>query len=197
MLSVLFGLMLLLRPGAGALTVVWLIASFSVLYGVVLIAWGLHLRRLQAQGATLTVALRCLSSCTPTYTIPYKKSSVRSNSCSTALPGVAYAATKLTVKLSFSVQSVYQSSSVARLFEVTPGADWSSVKSKRMRPVLMRFAGLGVQAQLVGDQVGVRGEVLAGDFTLPPGAPVVEAGPQAIEGFVGFVLFGSSPSNTA
>jgi hypothetical protein len=28
------------------LTVVWLIAGYSVLFGVVLIAWGLHLRRL-------------------------------------------------------------------------------------------------------------------------------------------------------
>ena len=63
-LSVLFGLMLLVRPGAGALTVVWLIASFSVLYGVVLIAWGLHLRRLQAQGAAVDRgAPACLSSC--------------------------------------------------------------------------------------------------------------------------------------
>lgn len=45
-LSLLFGVMLLLRPGAGALTVIWLIAGFSVLYGIVLIAWGLHLKRL-------------------------------------------------------------------------------------------------------------------------------------------------------
>jgi len=49
-LSLLFGLMLLLRPGAGALTVVWLIAVFAVMYGVVLIAWGLHLRGLPAHG---------------------------------------------------------------------------------------------------------------------------------------------------
>ena len=45
-LSLLFGVMLILRPGAGALTVVWLIAGYSVLFGVVLIAWGLHLKRL-------------------------------------------------------------------------------------------------------------------------------------------------------
>jgi uncharacterized membrane protein HdeD (DUF308 family) len=50
-LSLLFGLMLVLRPGAGALTVVWLIAVFAVMYGVVLIAWGLHLRELAAQAA--------------------------------------------------------------------------------------------------------------------------------------------------
>jgi len=45
-LSLLFGVMLVIRPGAGALTVAWLIAGYSVLFGVVLIAWGLHLRRL-------------------------------------------------------------------------------------------------------------------------------------------------------
>jgi uncharacterized membrane protein HdeD (DUF308 family) len=50
-LSLLFGVMLVLRPGAGALTVVWLIAVFAVMYGVVLIAWGLHLRELAAQAA--------------------------------------------------------------------------------------------------------------------------------------------------
>jgi len=47
-LSLLFGVMLVLRPGAGALTVVWLIACFAVMYGVVLIAWGLHLKGLPA-----------------------------------------------------------------------------------------------------------------------------------------------------
>jgi len=45
-LSLLFGMMLVLRPGAGALTIVWLIASYTVLFGVVLIAWGMHLKRL-------------------------------------------------------------------------------------------------------------------------------------------------------
>jgi len=57
-LSVLFGVMLLLRPGAGALALIWLIASFSVLYGFVLIAWGLHLKRLRADGARAEVVLR-------------------------------------------------------------------------------------------------------------------------------------------
>ncbi|HET7810739.1 MAG TPA: HdeD family acid-resistance protein [Steroidobacteraceae bacterium] len=57
-LSFLFGVLLLLRPGAGALALVWMIASFSVLYGIVLIAWGLHLRRLRADGAQAEVQLR-------------------------------------------------------------------------------------------------------------------------------------------
>jgi uncharacterized membrane protein HdeD (DUF308 family) len=49
-LSLLFGVMLVLRPGAGALTVVWLIACFAVMYGVVLVAWGLHLKGLTDDG---------------------------------------------------------------------------------------------------------------------------------------------------
>ena len=48
-LSLRFGLMLVLRPGAGALTVVWLISVFAVMCGVVLIAWGLHIKGLPAQ----------------------------------------------------------------------------------------------------------------------------------------------------
>ena len=45
-LTLLFGVMLLFKPRAGALAMAWLIASYSVLLGVVLIAWGLHLKRL-------------------------------------------------------------------------------------------------------------------------------------------------------
>jgi uncharacterized membrane protein HdeD (DUF308 family) len=49
-LSLLFGIVLFVHPGAGALAAAWLIASYAVLYGVVLIAWGFHLRRLNSQG---------------------------------------------------------------------------------------------------------------------------------------------------
>jgi uncharacterized membrane protein HdeD (DUF308 family) len=57
-LSLLFGLLLFVRPGAGALTVVWLIAGYTVLYGVVLIGWGFHLRRLHAQrGAPVEIRI--------------------------------------------------------------------------------------------------------------------------------------------
>lgn len=45
-LSLVFGLLLILRPGAGVLTLMWLIAGYAVLFGIVLIAWGLHLRHL-------------------------------------------------------------------------------------------------------------------------------------------------------
>ena len=56
--SLLFGAMLFMRPGAGALTVVWLIASYSVLFGVVLVACGLHLKRLHDAAEQKRVALR-------------------------------------------------------------------------------------------------------------------------------------------
>ena len=51
-LSVVFGLLLLLFPGAGALALIWLIGAYAVLFGVLLIAlafqlraWGERLRR--------------------------------------------------------------------------------------------------------------------------------------------------------
>jgi uncharacterized membrane protein HdeD (DUF308 family) len=57
-ISLLFGITLILWPGAGALTVVWLIAGYSVLFGVVLIAFGLHLKRLHDAAEQERVALR-------------------------------------------------------------------------------------------------------------------------------------------
>src|SRR5688572_18329890 len=78
-----------------------------------------------------------------TYTMPYRKSSSRPKPSSTASPGVAYAATKLTAKLSLSDQSMYQSSSVARSSELTPADSvLSRLKSRKIRPVLMFSEGL-------------------------------------------------------
>jgi uncharacterized membrane protein HdeD (DUF308 family) len=57
-LSLLFGIMLIVKPGAGALTVIWLIASYSVLFGVVLVASGLHLKRLHNAADPDRVTLR-------------------------------------------------------------------------------------------------------------------------------------------
>ena len=42
--SVLFGLALLVRPGAGALAVLWVIGTFAILSGVIYIALALRLR---------------------------------------------------------------------------------------------------------------------------------------------------------
>jgi uncharacterized membrane protein HdeD (DUF308 family) len=46
-LSVLFGLFLLVRPGAGALGLLWAIGAFAIVAGVMLIALGFRLKRLR------------------------------------------------------------------------------------------------------------------------------------------------------
>ena len=43
-LSILFGLLLFAFPGAGALTVVWLIGAYALLFGVLLVGLALRLR---------------------------------------------------------------------------------------------------------------------------------------------------------
>jgi uncharacterized membrane protein HdeD (DUF308 family) len=45
-LSVLFGLMLLLNPGAGALAMVWLVGFYALMFGITMCAIALRLRRL-------------------------------------------------------------------------------------------------------------------------------------------------------
>jgi uncharacterized membrane protein HdeD (DUF308 family) len=45
-LSILFGALLVLRPGAGALAVVWIIAAYAVAFGVVLIFLSFKLRKI-------------------------------------------------------------------------------------------------------------------------------------------------------
>jgi uncharacterized membrane protein HdeD (DUF308 family) len=44
-LSVLFGLVLLWRPDAGALAVVWIIGAYAIVLGIIYIAFGLKLRK--------------------------------------------------------------------------------------------------------------------------------------------------------
>ncbi|HEU4399233.1 MAG TPA: HdeD family acid-resistance protein [Actinomycetota bacterium] len=44
--SVVFGVFLIVRPGEGAIAVVWLIGVFAILFGVALVGLGLRLRRL-------------------------------------------------------------------------------------------------------------------------------------------------------
>ncbi len=45
-LSILFGILLVINPGAGALAVVWLIGGYAVVFGSLLIALGFRLRSL-------------------------------------------------------------------------------------------------------------------------------------------------------
>ena len=47
LLSVAFGVLVLLYPGAGALALVWLIAAYAVVFGLMLIALSLRLRGLR------------------------------------------------------------------------------------------------------------------------------------------------------
>ena len=46
--SILFGLLLILRPGTGALAVLWLIALFAVFYGILFVILGWKLRSLKS-----------------------------------------------------------------------------------------------------------------------------------------------------
>lgn len=45
-LSVLFGVAMLARPGAGALAVVWIIGSYAILFGIMLVTVGIRLKGL-------------------------------------------------------------------------------------------------------------------------------------------------------
>jgi len=44
LLSVIFGLLMLISPGAGALAVLWVIGAYAIVFGGLLIALGLKLR---------------------------------------------------------------------------------------------------------------------------------------------------------
>ncbi|MET0500083.1 MAG: HdeD family acid-resistance protein [Candidatus Binatia bacterium] len=50
--SIAFGVLMFLQPGAGALAVVWLIGSFSLLFGILLIVLGFKLKGLAGRTAT-------------------------------------------------------------------------------------------------------------------------------------------------
>jgi uncharacterized membrane protein HdeD (DUF308 family) len=52
LVSILFGVLLFLQPGAGALAVIWLIGSFAIFFGILLIALGFRLKGLAGRLAT-------------------------------------------------------------------------------------------------------------------------------------------------
>jgi uncharacterized membrane protein HdeD (DUF308 family) len=51
-LSVLFGIVLLIRPGAGALALIWVIGAYAILFGAIYIAFAFRLRKHQTAHAT-------------------------------------------------------------------------------------------------------------------------------------------------
>ena len=44
LLSVLFGILLIARPGAGALSLIWLIGSYAIVFGVLLLTAAFYLK---------------------------------------------------------------------------------------------------------------------------------------------------------
>ncbi|MGH2522060.1 MAG: HdeD family acid-resistance protein, partial [Anaerolineales bacterium] len=54
--SVIFGVLLVLRPAAGALAVVWLIGAYALIFGALLVALGLRLRSWHTHRETLRPA---------------------------------------------------------------------------------------------------------------------------------------------
>jgi len=53
-LSVLFGVLILAMPGAGALSIVWLIGAYAILFGLMLLALAMRIKGLATQARTAT-----------------------------------------------------------------------------------------------------------------------------------------------
>jgi len=49
-LSVLFGIIMFVQPGAGALAVIWVIAAYAIVFGILLIWLGLRLKKRSERG---------------------------------------------------------------------------------------------------------------------------------------------------
>lgn len=52
LLSILFGILVILFPGAGALSIVWMIAAYAIVFGVFMILLAFRVRSLGDQGPT-------------------------------------------------------------------------------------------------------------------------------------------------
>jgi uncharacterized membrane protein HdeD (DUF308 family) len=51
--SVLFGIFLLVRPGDGAIAIAWLIGLYAIVFGIALVALGLRMRKLGQRGTAV------------------------------------------------------------------------------------------------------------------------------------------------
>jgi uncharacterized membrane protein HdeD (DUF308 family) len=43
--SVLFGIVLLVSPGAALITLLWLVGVYAIVFGVIIVVWAVRLRR--------------------------------------------------------------------------------------------------------------------------------------------------------
>ena len=53
-LSVAFGVLVILKPGAGALSIVWLIGTYAILYGIMILTLAVKMRGLVSEPRTAT-----------------------------------------------------------------------------------------------------------------------------------------------
>ncbi|WP_315789299.1 HdeD family acid-resistance protein [Fischerella sp. JS2] len=51
--SILFGILVAIRPGAGALAILWVIAAYAIIFGVMLLILGLRLRNWNTPGSSV------------------------------------------------------------------------------------------------------------------------------------------------
>lgn len=56
LLSVVFGVLLVVFPSAGAVSLVWLIGAYAIFFGVLLISFAFHLRSLQPEATTTSAS---------------------------------------------------------------------------------------------------------------------------------------------
>jgi len=52
-LSILFGIVLLFNPGVGAITLVWILGTYAIFFGILLLSLGLKLKRFSRSDQTL------------------------------------------------------------------------------------------------------------------------------------------------
>jgi uncharacterized membrane protein HdeD (DUF308 family) len=59
-LSILFGILIILFPGAGALSIVWMIATYAILFGVIMVVLAFRLRSFNEHGQSPSQTARTM-----------------------------------------------------------------------------------------------------------------------------------------